>query len=175
VSAAFHLIRLVSPKLGTSELTLCIGEGRITEEQMGGEPFFDGKAELSPVVQSIWVTQPSGGQPKGNRCFRVDVGPSRSQPPWPISITAEQGEQAVGSLHRIGETALNALPDEVFLRLRKASALPMLTRSCSLRRKLEFPATGKDARVLTPAAATRLPESIDKLFEMPGGDIVRFR
>ena len=54
--------------------------------------------------------------------------------PWPqpgsfspgrLTLKAEQGERAITGLHRIDEVALNALADDVFLKLRKASALPI--------------------------------------------------
>ena len=37
--------------------------------------------------------------------------------PWPIKLKAEQGERAIAGLHRVDEAALNALADDVFLKL----------------------------------------------------------
>jgi hypothetical protein len=45
--------------------------------------------------------------------------------PWDIKIKAAEQEKPVSGLYRIDETALNALGDEAFSQLRKASALPI--------------------------------------------------
>ena len=45
--------------------------------------------------------------------------------PWEIRIKTVEGEKPVTGLHRIDEVTLNSLPDDTFLQLRKASALPI--------------------------------------------------
>ncbi len=46
--------------------------------------------------------------------------------PWPIKLKAEQSERSITGLYCIDEVALNALADDVFLKLRKTSgALPI--------------------------------------------------
>jgi hypothetical protein len=169
----------LAPKQGTDEIVLCVdeGSGLVTDAQPGGEPFFDGDGKLSPAVQQTFdlLVQVEGSR----RATEVSVAALTDAgviQPWPIKVKTEQGEQPIGGLHSINEAALNALPDEIFLRLRKASALPLAYT--------QLLATGqigilshltKLQAQLTPPAAPILPGSLDKLFELPGDDIVRFR
>jgi hypothetical protein len=43
--------------------------------------------------------------------------------PWPITVKKEDGTHVFNGLHRISEAAMNALPDDQFLTLRKTGAL----------------------------------------------------
>ncbi len=46
--------------------------------------------------------------------------------PWELTIQQPQGPRQINGLFRVDEVALNALPDEAFLELRQASALPVV-------------------------------------------------
>jgi hypothetical protein len=43
--------------------------------------------------------------------------------PWQLTVQQDQHQTPVTGLHRINEAALNAVDDEMFLKLRKSSAL----------------------------------------------------
>jgi len=45
--------------------------------------------------------------------------------PWPRNLQQGENTVPVEGFHRIDEAALNALPDEAFLALRKTGALPL--------------------------------------------------
>jgi hypothetical protein len=46
--------------------------------------------------------------------------------PWPLTVKTADGERPVEGLHRIDETALNALAPDPFEALRQAGALPLI-------------------------------------------------
>lgn len=76
----------------------------------------------------------------------------------------------------VDEVALNALADDVFLKLRKASALPIAYAQMLSAGQLGiFQHLARLQAQLRPPPAGALPESIDSLFEMPGGDTIQFR
>ena len=43
--------------------------------------------------------------------------------PWPLEVEVDGKKTAIKGLHRVNESALGALDDEAFLKLRKTSAL----------------------------------------------------
>jgi len=97
--------------------------------------------------------------------------------PWPIKLKTDQGEQAVGGLHRVDETALRALPDEGFLKLRKAAALPIAyAQMLSVGQLGVFALLARLHQQPGPPqrTAAALPESIDSLLENLKDDMVRF-
>jgi len=93
---------------------------------------------------------------------------------WPIKLKAEQSERAITGLYRIGEVALNALADDVFLELRKTpGALPIAyAQMLSMGQLGMFEHLARLQAQLRPPPAPTLSES---LFEMPGGDTIQFR
>ena len=95
--------------------------------------------------------------------------------PWQIKLKTEQGEQAISGLHHIDEAALSALADDVFLKLRKASALPLAyAQMLSVGQLGIFEHLARlQNQPASPPVAT-LPETIDSLFEMPADDVIRF-
>ena len=96
--------------------------------------------------------------------------------PWPIKLKAEQGERTVAGLHRIDEVALNALADDAFLKLRKASALPIAYAQMLSTGQLGiFEHLARVQAQLRPPPLSALPENIDSLFELPSDDIIQFR
>jgi len=116
---------LVKPQ-DRDEKVLCFdnGEGLLCDVGQG-EPFFDGdvlgKATqdmlnlLSQTEQSRVVTQRLVDAQQAAELIHR----------WALNV--KQGEQTipVQGLFRIDEEALNALPDEAFLALRKTGALPL--------------------------------------------------
>ena len=95
--------------------------------------------------------------------------------PWQIKLKTWQGEQPVGGLHRIDGAALNALPDDIFLKLRRASALFLADAQMLSAGQLGiFEHLARLQPQLTPPPAAALPESLDSFFQMSGDDTIRF-
>ena len=95
--------------------------------------------------------------------------------PWQIKFKTGQGEQPVDGLHRIDGAALNALPDDIFLKLRRASALFLAdAQILSTGRLGIFEQLAKFYNQPAPPPLATLPETLDSLFEMSGDDLVRF-
>ena len=89
--------------------------------------------------------------------------------PWQIKLKTDQGEQAISGLHRIDEAALTALPDDVFLKLRKASALPLAYAQMLSAGQLGiFEHLARLHNQPAPPAAAALPETLDSLLETLG-------
>lgn len=123
-----HPFHLVSPEAGT-EAVLCIDEsaGLISDTPDGGEPFFD---ENGQPTQGILDTLNFLAQTEQNRistqlALNAVVAAGLMQP-WPITVQSGDQQVPVNGLFRIDEARLNELSDEAFLKLRAASAMPLI-------------------------------------------------
>ena len=86
--------------------------------------------------------------------------------PWPITIKGEQGDRVVNGLNCIDEAALNALPNEDFLKLRATGALPIAyAQLLSMNQLGVFEHLGKIQGQLAPKPIAPMPDSLDKLFD----------
>jgi hypothetical protein len=98
--------------------------------------------------------------------------------PWQIRLKTKtgQGEQAIGGLHHIDEAALSALPDDVFLKLRKTAAeLPIVyAQMLSAAQLGNFEHLDRLQKPTASSPVAKLPETVDSLFEMPADDAIRF-
>ena len=116
--------RLIKPQ-DREECILCIDEesGLVIEEGQG-EPFYDSTGAPSQSVKDMLGFLAQVEQSRVATQAAVDaLQEANLMQPWPISV--QNGDNAVTSegLFRVDETALNALPDEVFLTLRNTGAL----------------------------------------------------
>lgn len=168
------------PKQGTDQVVLCIDtdSGLVVDGNAGGEDFIGPDGNLSPALKS--VLDFLNELERSRRTTDVAVAALAEAgviQPWPIQLKTEQGEQpAPVSLYRVDEIALNALTDEAFLKLRKASALPIAyAQMLSMGQLGMFEHLARLQAQLRPPPAPTLPESIDSLFEMPGDDTIQFR
>jgi hypothetical protein len=164
---------------GTDESVLCVDEdsGLVVDAKAAGEDFLDADGNVSQAVKPIFdLLVEAERSRKGTQLAvsaLVDAGVVQ---PWPIKLKTPQAEQTIGGLHRIDEAALNALGDESFLKLRKAAALPVAYgQLLSMGQLGVFEPLAKLHAQLAQTAVARMPESVDKLLEMPSDDIVRFR
>jgi hypothetical protein len=172
-----HPFRM-APQQGTDKVALCVDEesGLVVEPSAAGEEFFDAEGNPSPALKPVFE-------------FLLEVERSRRVTdlavaalaqagviqPWQIKIKTEQAEQAMSGLHRIDEAVLRALPDDVFLKLRKASALPIAYAQLLSAGQLGiFEHLDKVHNQPAPPPAAALPETLDSLFGMPGDDMIRF-
>ena len=90
-----------------------------------GEPFFNEAGQLTAAVsQRIEVLKASIGLQAATQKAIVALDQAGVIAPWPEAVKAAAGIQIDG-LYRVDERAMAQLPDEVFLRLRKAQALPI--------------------------------------------------
>ncbi len=169
------------PQQGTDKTVLCVDtdSGLVVDGDAAGKDFFGQDGNISPALKS--VLDFLNELERSRRTTDVAVAALADAgviQPWPIKLKTEQGEQpAPAGLHRVGELALNALTDEAFLKLRKASgALPIAyAQMLSMGQLGMFEHLARLQAQLRPLPTPVLPEHIDSLFEMPGDDIVRFR
>ncbi len=129
----------------TKELVLCVDEesGLVVERNAAGEEFFDAEGKLSPALKIVFdaltVVERSRSVVDLAVAALVQAGVIR---PWQIKVKSAQGEQTVSGLQHIDEAALRALPDDVFLKLRATSALPIAYAQCCRRDSQAAPSAG---------------------------------
>ena len=171
------------PKQGTEQLLPCVDtdSGLVVDGNAAGEDFIGPDGNMSPALKRAFDFL--SDVERSRRTTDVAVAALAEAgviQPWPITLKTEQGDQAVPGLHRVDEAALNALTDDVFLKLRKASALPIAyAQMLSMGQLGMFEHFARLQAQLRPQATSSLvaalPESLDSLLELPSDDIVRFR
>jgi hypothetical protein len=166
------------PQQGTDELVLCVAEesGLVVEGNAAGEEFFDGEGNLSPalkpVFEALTVTERSR---RGTDLAVAALAQAGVIRPWQIKLKTDQGEQPVSGLHHIDEAALSALPDDVFLKLRTTSGLPLAYAQLLSAGQLGvFEHLAKLHNQPAPPPLAALPENLDSLLERLGDDTIRF-
>src|SRR5487761_2480904 len=162
---------------GTDQLVLCVdeGSGLVVEKHIVGEEFFDAEGAVSPALKPVMelLTQVHRSRQATDLAVSA-LAQAGVIKPWQIKIKSEQGEQAISGLHHVDEAALGALSNDDFLKLR--TALPIAyAQLLSMGQLGIFEQLAKLHAQLAQTAVARLPESIDKLFEVPSDDIVRFK
>jgi hypothetical protein len=168
------------PQQGTDQTVLCIDtdSGLVVDGSAAGEDFIGPDGNLSPVLKGVldFLNELERSR-KATEMAVITLAEAGIIQPWSIKLKTEQGEQPISGLYRVDEVALNALTDEAFLKLRKASgALPIAyAQMLSMGQLGIFEHLARLQAQLRPPPAPVLPESIESLFEMPGDDIVRFR
>lgn len=118
--------RLIKPE-DREESILCFDESSgLVVERGQGEAFFDEKGAPSQAVKEVldFLSQMEHSRVATQTGVDALQAAGLIQP-WPLKL--RQGEQIrpVDGIHRADETALNTLPDDAFLSLRKAGALPL--------------------------------------------------
>ena len=168
------------PQQGTDQLVLCIDtdSGLVVEGDAAGEDFVGPDGNISPALKK--ALDFLNELERSRRATDVAVAALAEAgviQPWPITLKAEQGERAITGLYRIDEVALNALADDVFLKLRKTSgALPIAYAQLLSTGQLGiFEHLAKLQAQLRPPPLSALPENIDSLFELPSDDKIQFR
>jgi len=166
------------PQQGTDQLVLCVDEesGLVVERSAAGEQFFDAEGNLSPalkpVVEALMVVERSR---RGTDVAVAALAQAGVIRPWQIKLKTDQGEQAIGGIHGIDEAALGALPDDVFLKLRTTSALPIAyAQMLSAGQLGVFKHLARLHNQPAPPPVAALPETIDQLLEKLKDDTIRF-
>jgi hypothetical protein len=160
--------RMMTPQ-GSDQSILCIEEGCVVtvDNPLPGEPFFGPDGKVSPSLQQALDFLTSLER---NRIVTSLAVSSLAQAgvikPWPISIKSEQGDRTVNGLNCIDEAALNALPNEDFIKLRATGALPIAyAQLLSMGQLGVFEHLAKMQGQLAPKPVAPLPDSLDKLFD----------
>ncbi|MGO9698336.1 MAG: SapC family protein [Xanthobacteraceae bacterium] len=167
------------PKQGTDQLVLCIDtdSGLVVDGSADGEHFIGPDGNISPALKK--VLDFLNELERSRRTTDVAVAALAAAgviQPWPIKLKAEQAERAITGLSRIDEVALNGLTDDGFLKLRKASALPIASAQLLSMGQLGiFEHLARLQAQLRPPPLSALPENIDSLFELPSDDKIQFR
>ncbi len=123
-----HPFVLARPE-AKADPVLCIDmeSNVVTDQAEGNEAFFD---EDGQPTQAIRDTLNFLGQTERNRVATqnaVDaIVAAGLLQPWPITIRSGEQSQPLTGLFRVDEAKLNTLSDEDFLKLRAASALPVI-------------------------------------------------
>ena len=167
------------PQQGTDQTVLCIDtdSGLVVEGDAAGEDFVGPDGNISPALKKVldFLNQLERSRQATDVAVSALAEAGVIQP-WAIKLKAEQGERAITGLYRVDEVALNALADDVFLKLRKSSALPIAYAQMLSAGQLGiFEHLARLQAQLRPPPAGALPENIDSLFELPGGDTIQFR
>ncbi len=94
---------------------------------------------------------------------------------WPLKVSINNEPQTVSGLHRMDETKLNALDDELFLKLRKSGALPLAyMQLLSMGQVAIYAQLGRLQQQLAPAPAQEKPFSLDDFFAQAHNETLRF-
>jgi hypothetical protein len=168
-----HPFRLLRGE-GTEDLVLCVDEQSdlVGEGGANGLPFFDGQGNLTPATKDVLDFL---GQLERNRAA-TEVAVSALAAaglicPWPIKLSA--GE-VVGGLHRTDERAMNAVQDDAFLRLRRSSALSIAYAQLLSMGQIQVLERLAEVQKQLAQSATTLPESLDKIFQIRGDELICF-
>ncbi|MDR3661204.1 MAG: SapC family protein [Mycobacterium sp.] len=168
-----HPFRLLREE-GTEALILCVDEqsGLVGEGGGKGQAFFDGQGNLAPPTKAVLDFL---GQIERNRAATEaavsELAAAGVICPWPIKL--KSGE-VVDGLHRIDERAVNALQDDAFLRLRKSSALPIAYAQLLSMGKIQVLERLAELQSQLAPTVTNLPESLDKIFQIRGDELICF-
>jgi hypothetical protein len=158
------------PSATTDKLLLCVDEEStlIVERNAPGEPFFDKQGKLSPSLTAVFEAGMAVERNrKGTDLAVAALAQADVIRPWQITVKSGESARPISGLSRVDEAALHALPEEAFLGLRKANALPIAytqmlsTRQLRLFEHLET----LHNRAPQPPTFAALPETLDGLLE----------
>ena len=165
-------------KNGTEEPVLGIDEESelVVGRDSVGEEFFAPDGGVSPALQKVvnFLTEVEGARRRTDAAVRALADASLVQP-WTITLKTEQRDHPISGLHRVDETALHALGDDQFLKLRKASAFPIAySQLLSMGNLGIFERLAHLHAQLAPKLPATLPESLDGLFGLQSDDTIKF-
>ena len=117
-------------------MTLCIDEdsGLIVEEgEANAERFFEPDGKLSVVLgQLAELLRRSEQDLVHAQWISAALAEAGLIKPWLLTVTVGGRQIAMEGLHSVDEAALNALDDQLFLELRKKSALALGLRAITV-------------------------------------------
>lgn len=120
----FRLLRVP----GTDKYSLCADSDadQLSDAAASTELYYDSEGHLAPATKAVFDTLAQFEQNRLATAQSVAVlVEAKVLCPWPIRFQDGDKEKTVTGLHRIDEKVLAELSDELFLRIRKAGALPV--------------------------------------------------
>jgi SapC len=164
---------LVRPQ-GSEQMTLCVDEdsGVVKDADEKGESFFTADGKPSPSTAKLLEFL---GQIESNR-MATDLAMAALVEegvidPWALEVEVGGKKAAINGLHRVSESKLGQVSDEVFLKLRKTSALPLAyAQLMSMAQIVRFDQLIKLRQQLAQAPKIK-PEEI---FKGEQSDLIRF-
>jgi hypothetical protein len=158
-----------------SRWILCVDEasGQVVDSGGDAAPFFNPDGTVGAKVKGVtdMLEQIERGRVATENAVAA-LAEAGVIHPWDIRIRSEDGEVALPGIHRIDEAALNALDDEAFMRLHRASALPVAYSqllSLGQLRVLE-----RLYRHRHPSAATAPSDIVKRIFDGSNESLLRF-
>lgn len=132
------------------QILICDEDSGLINET-GSEPFFDPEGNAAPGIQKLldFLTQVQQNRILTQRICNA-LAENQLIQPWPITLQTGTEKRQIEGLHRIDETALNALPAEAFEALRQSGALPIAY--CQLLSMQHLPMLSKLAEAHQPAS-----------------------
>lgn len=111
--------------VGDKSIAILDEESGLLDTSGQGEAFFDDAGQFTPgVAQRIEMLKANIGLQQATQRALDALQQAGVIMPWPESIT-NMAQLSLEGLHMVDEKALSQLPDEAFLTLRKAQALPI--------------------------------------------------
>ena len=165
-----HPFALASTPDGQLVLAVDADSGLITEAQDEGEAFCDSEGKPVKALQDVvsFLTQVQASKALTERICAVLVEHQLIQP-WSINVQTSTGERQLSGLHRIDETALNALPADALKALQQAGALPLIY--CQLLSMQHLAQLGTLAQAHAKAQANANTKTAQPLPTTPQGDL----
>jgi hypothetical protein len=164
---------------GREDEVVCFDEDSgLLADQRSGEDFFAENGEPSVALRQISdVLQAVSAAQQPTKLAMASLAEAGIIEPWPLRVkvgNSQEGE--IAGLHRIKETALNALDDAAFLKLRKTGALVLAhMQLVSMGQMARFHSLFRQQQQSASArAALESRETLDDLFGMPSDDTIRF-
>jgi hypothetical protein len=182
VPAVFRLypFRALSTGQGDS-VVLCVDEESklVVDGSSAGEEFFDAQGNPAPVLKPAFDAALALERNRKSTELAIQaLAQAGVIRPWELKVKSAEGERPIGGLYRADEAALRALPDEAFLNLRKAAALPiaytqmlsisqlgMLERLARVRTQPVAPTPSAPTAPPSSPLLSALPDTLDDLLE----------
>jgi hypothetical protein len=169
IPAVFRLYPFrVLPTGKADSVVLCVDEqsNLVVDRSSAGEEFFDTQGNPAPVLKPLFDAAMAVERSRKSTDLAVEaLAQAGVIRPWEIKVKSNEGERPISGLHCVDEAALQALPDEAFLNLRKASALPIAYPQMLSMTQLGI--LQHLVRVRTQAAAPTPPPSSPLLSALP--------
>jgi hypothetical protein len=169
--------RLVTPE-GSERSILCIDEDYVVsaDDPSPGTAFFEADGTPTPMVQQNgnYVTTLERSR-LATELAVSSLAQAGIIKPWPLTIQSKEGGRTVKGISCIDEAALNALPNEDYLKLRATGALPLAyAQLLSMNQIAIFEILMKMQAQLAPPPPTAVPDSLDHLFDQTNNLEIRF-
>jgi hypothetical protein len=165
--------RMVRAK-GSEQMVLCIDEdsGLVRDADEKGENLFtaDGKPTQSVTTMMEFLRQIEANRMAMDLAM-ASLAEAGVVEPWPLVVEVGGKKAAINDLHRVNESALDQVNDEVFLKLRKTGALRLAyAQLMSMAQIVRFDQLMKLRQQLAQAPKFK-PEEI---FRGEPSDLIRF-